>query len=387
MRVQDVSNPRPSGLWVSDHAEMIDPETEARLNELLEKAHKDLTVEITIVTVETVDLPTPKDFATALFEHWGVGHEWVDNGLLILMVKDARRLEMETGYGLEAVLTDGWLKRMQEAEMVPHFRQGNFGQGLFRGAELTVEKVSTERHAVKATDEPPPQEVWFGVPRDNIVGRVILFSVPIALVGFFMFIFYNIIFGSRRKFSKDSLSSFADTSSHVPVCPKCEEDMVMLSEEDEDAHLSPGQIKEEEVGSVDWQYWFCAPCQTSRLMSVKGKATELSKCSACDHRTARLTSRVVKMASYTEKGTNEVTAKCEHCGHQDVFSRTTPKWATEMSMPSTENRSDFGHQWPKPSSGFLSSNDEKSDHDDSSNPSGGSFGGGKSGGGGAGSSW
>src|SRR5690606_6568990 len=68
IEVENVPNPRGQNLWVTDFADMIDPVVEQKLNQLIETAHQELTIEIAVVTVDTITAsPSPKDFATDLF--------------------------------------------------------------------------------------------------------------------------------------------------------------------------------------------------------------------------------------------------------------------------------------------------------------------------------
>ncbi|WP_199589752.1 TPM domain-containing protein [Lujinxingia litoralis] len=133
LSVEEVPNPRHVNAWVTDHADILTPEQELELNTMLHELEHLTSVEVALVTLHSVDAPTPKDFATRLFNYWGVGKEELNNGLLVLLVMDERRLEMETGYGLEGVLTDGWLATIQAEHMVPHFKEGQFGIGLTSG--------------------------------------------------------------------------------------------------------------------------------------------------------------------------------------------------------------------------------------------------------------
>ena len=168
IEVESVPNPRAQNVWVVDLADMIDPVVEQKLNQLIETAHQELTIEIAVVTVDTITAsPSPKDFATDLFNHWGIGHAKANNGLLILMVKDARRLEMETGYGMEAVLPDGWLKRMQEAEMIPRFKAGNFGEGLFVGTEKSIQRVRDNNAGIPIQDYQSSYSGSYGDSQDS----------------------------------------------------------------------------------------------------------------------------------------------------------------------------------------------------------------------------
>src|SRR5690606_9104099 len=77
----------------------------------------------------------PKDYAHQLFNNWGVGKAGKDNGLLLLVVIDQRRIEVETGYGMEPVLPDAMVKNVQLVDMIPHFKEGNPNSGILKGVE------------------------------------------------------------------------------------------------------------------------------------------------------------------------------------------------------------------------------------------------------------
>ena len=129
--VAEVPSPRPGG-WVTDQADVLDAAAEARLDALAEALHRDRGAEVAVVTVD--DVPgTPKQFATELFNAWHIGRADHDDGVLVLMVMGKRRLEIETGRGIEAALPAAWLAEMQAAQMVPAFKRKDIGGGLIAG--------------------------------------------------------------------------------------------------------------------------------------------------------------------------------------------------------------------------------------------------------------
>jgi uncharacterized protein len=104
--VKDVPNPRQiNGTWVTDMTGILDQPTEAQLNCVISQlAHQNGT-EIAVVTVpEAAPAASAKEFTTVLFKYWGIGKKGKDNGVLVLISKGDRRVEIETGYGIEAIL-------------------------------------------------------------------------------------------------------------------------------------------------------------------------------------------------------------------------------------------------------------------------------------------
>ena len=74
------------------------------------------------------------DFAYKLFSNWGVGSK-SDSGIGILLVEEAREIRFITGYGIEGALPDAICKRIQTQYMLPHFRQGDYSEGMVAGLE------------------------------------------------------------------------------------------------------------------------------------------------------------------------------------------------------------------------------------------------------------
>ena len=137
----DIANPRARNAWINDTAQVISDAREARMNARITAIHQRTGVEIAMVTVQDV-ADTPKAFTTALFNRWGIGDAQANNGLLFVLVMDQRRLEMETGYGLEGTLPDVWLGTMQSKKMVPHFKSGDHGAGLEAGLKAVDARIS-----------------------------------------------------------------------------------------------------------------------------------------------------------------------------------------------------------------------------------------------------
>ena len=131
--VAQVPDPRP-GAHVADQAGVLDATALARLDAIAAALARDRGAEVMVVTVD--DVPgTPKAFATELFNTWGLGRVGHDDGVLVLMVMGQRRLEIETGVGVEAALPAAWLATLQAERMVPAFKRKDIGGGLVAGLE------------------------------------------------------------------------------------------------------------------------------------------------------------------------------------------------------------------------------------------------------------
>lgn len=138
--------PQPTSKPVIDQANLLSDSEEQALIQQITQLHNQTGDYIVVVTVPSVSDTglTPKDYAVKLFEKWQIGNKDKDNGLLILDVADVRRLEIETGYGLEGALPDSVLKRIQMDNMVPAFKQGDFAKGFHDGVADIGEKLVIE---------------------------------------------------------------------------------------------------------------------------------------------------------------------------------------------------------------------------------------------------
>ncbi len=141
--IKEVPNPQKLGdTWITDMAELIDPVSEAKLNQMISDLEQTTSAEIAIVTVyNTHPSPTPKAFATELFNTWGIGKQGRDNGVLFLISKDERRTEIEIGTGLGDRLPDAKVKRILQRQVTPQFRAGNFDAGIVDGTTALIAAI------------------------------------------------------------------------------------------------------------------------------------------------------------------------------------------------------------------------------------------------------
>ena len=83
----------------------------------------------------------------------GIGERGKDNGLLIVVAVDDRRVDIEVGYALEEFITDGFAGEVIRQAMTPHFKNGNYGAGLLEGATRIINRIA-ERRGVTLQDVP-----------------------------------------------------------------------------------------------------------------------------------------------------------------------------------------------------------------------------------------
>jgi uncharacterized protein len=147
-RVSEVPNPRTTHAgWITDSTRQLGP-IGPELEQLLTALNRDTKAEVAVAIVPSIGDETPKDFAVALFKHWSIGRRGEDDGLLVLHVLDQRRLEIETGYGLESALTDVECAWLINELAIPLFRAGNLAGGhraLLRGIDYGIRHPEATR--------------------------------------------------------------------------------------------------------------------------------------------------------------------------------------------------------------------------------------------------
>jgi uncharacterized protein len=100
--------------------------------------------QIAVLIVPTTEPEAIEQFALRVAEQWRLGREKVDDGALLLIAKDDRRLRIEVGYGLEGVLTDADSKRIISEVIVPLFKHGDFYGGIEAGVDRMIRVVDGE---------------------------------------------------------------------------------------------------------------------------------------------------------------------------------------------------------------------------------------------------
>ena len=135
---------------IVDQAGMIDASTEALLTAKLEAFEQKSSDQIVVATMNSLGGDTIEDFANRQFRAWGLGQAGENNGILLLVAKDDRKMRIEVGYGLEGTLTDLHSKLIIENTMVPAFRAGDFSGGISRAVDdiiLVLEGNAAELEA------------------------------------------------------------------------------------------------------------------------------------------------------------------------------------------------------------------------------------------------
>lgn len=100
--------------------------------------------QIAVLLLPSTQPEAIEQFGIRLAEVWKVGRKGVDDGVIVIVAKDDRRLRIEVGYGLEGALNDATAKRIVSEAMSPRFKQGDYFGGLQAGLEAIVSVIEGE---------------------------------------------------------------------------------------------------------------------------------------------------------------------------------------------------------------------------------------------------
>ena len=103
---------------------------------------------------------------------WGIGQEREDNGILVLLARDDRRIGINTGYGVEEFLTDALSKRIIETVIIPEFRNGDYYAGLDKGTDAIFQVLTGQFQG--SGGSAPPGRFPFGAILPFIIFIVII---------------------------------------------------------------------------------------------------------------------------------------------------------------------------------------------------------------------
>lgn len=147
---------------VTDLTGTLSAEDRAGLTASLAALEKDKGAQVAIVLLPTTQPESIEQFGIRLAEAWKIGRKGVDDGVIVIVAKNDRRMRIEVGYGLEGAIPDAIAKRIVAEQMAPRFREGDFAGGLrstvamlekaIRGEPLPAPVVQTAPSGVDSGD-------------------------------------------------------------------------------------------------------------------------------------------------------------------------------------------------------------------------------------------
>jgi len=129
---------------VNDTADMLSAATEAALRANLANLEKTDSTQVVVLTIPSLEGEVLEEYSLKVAETWGIGQKKKDNGALLLIARDDRKIRVEVGYGLEGALPDILAARIIDHAITPDFKNGNFDAGVTTGVNTIIEAVRGE---------------------------------------------------------------------------------------------------------------------------------------------------------------------------------------------------------------------------------------------------
>jgi uncharacterized protein len=296
--------PNYQSLYVNDFADIIDSETEQRIESMLRAAKKDRDLEITVVTIgkrsDYGDSSSIAAFGTGLFNTWGIGNPDRNDGILILVARGDREMRIALGSGYPARYDDR-AKNVIDNYFIPYFKQDRYATGIEVGTEETLKRLVLEFD--------PDNRATLSSRIKNETSHVVDNASRGGLWAWILGIFGlggtggGVMLWRRWRRLKPR------------TCGICGRKMRRLAEFEDDQYLAQGQQVEEALKSVDYDVWYCPYDDHTKIEGYKGWFSQYSVCPSCDHITMNSTRTVLTAATKSNKGKARVNYSCENCKH------------------------------------------------------------------------
>ncbi len=329
--------------FVANPDDILSPAAVAQINEIFKNLRTSTSVEPMVVVVGAIEPNDPSTFATELFTAWGLGKSDVDNGLLLLVAVDQRKVEIRTGYGIEGALPDISCGRIIREVIVPAFREGNYNRGLVEASAVISSILSNPTTAAEYASTESDKD---SASNDNDNAFAVYLMFCVMLTGFMLFLFVAKLLQVRDRSDYDKYKAFNPWKpvalglscaglgmplivaiplilllnhwrNHKRCCPNCNAPMIKVDEINDNKFLTPSQDIEEQVGSVDYDVWLCEKCGETDILAYINGASPMIECDHCHARTAVLkVDRILRKPTATTEGLGIKEYECLNCEHR-----------------------------------------------------------------------
>ncbi len=186
---------------INDYAGMLSPQAKANIEQQLKAVEQSDTTQIVIVTIPSLQGEVLEQFSIKVAEKWKIGQKGKDNGVILLVSKNDRKMRIEVGRGLEEKITDLRAGRIIDEVIKPRFKTDDYDGGFTEGIASIIAASKGEFRAV-----PPPQpQQKLPVPGSfpNLTGTPWGFYVLVIVI--YIGIFF---FGKLSKILGSGLGAF-----------------------------------------------------------------------------------------------------------------------------------------------------------------------------------
>lgn len=129
---------------VYDYVNLLSIAQKGNLEQKLIRYADSTSTQIVVAVISSTEGENINYLGAQWGQKWGIGQANEDNGVLVLLAKDDRRIAINTGYGVEGSLTDAMSKRIIESIIIPEFKQGDYYSGLDKGADAIFKVLTGE---------------------------------------------------------------------------------------------------------------------------------------------------------------------------------------------------------------------------------------------------
>lgn len=144
--------------YVNDYAHLLSASQNSKLDQDLHDLDNRTTIEVAVVTMNSIGGENPGDYAVNLGNLWGVGKQGKDNGIILLVAMDSHDVWIEVGPGLAGQLSSRQVQEIVDDVIIPRFRAGNADQGIIEGSEAIIhhfDRSGLASPAAKASPSAP----------------------------------------------------------------------------------------------------------------------------------------------------------------------------------------------------------------------------------------
>jgi uncharacterized protein len=191
---------------VVDDAQILSPAAEARLTQELASLEQQTGHQLVVATLPDLQGYEIEDYGYQLLRTWGIGRKGADDGAILIVAPNQRKVRIEVGYGLEPVLTDALSSLIIQRAILPAFKAGDMEKGVVDGTEAIARQIGLppdQQKAAIAEAEAQPKVTIAEDARGDSGGGVPL--VFIVIVVFWVLTGLLRGFGARRRFGGSGL--------------------------------------------------------------------------------------------------------------------------------------------------------------------------------------
>jgi len=167
---------------IVDEAKIIPADTRNAIELKLADLEAKSGIQLVVATVTALQGEEIEPYANELFRSWKLGQKDKNNGVLLLVAPNERRVRIEVGYGLEGTLTDALSKVIITNAMTPRFKAGDFGGGISRGVDDIITVLTTDSSEWQQRPALRLDNVRTSDPTDWLLGAVLAVVVILLII-------------------------------------------------------------------------------------------------------------------------------------------------------------------------------------------------------------